>query len=219
MNQIRPHWALWDVTPYKVWRDSGIRNPGLWNSLFNSRKSGIPHRWQLESGIQLVPLKGIRNSVNGMRNPQLENQIQNSKNVLDDLTWGERWSFATWGERWSFATWGERWSFATWGKRWSFATSETRRLLEPKCVPQLILGSLLGTFSTAIGQFFPSLVTVPEVFAKVNSVQFPRRFLTGEYVIFYPFCDFGAKMSQCYTEWHCWDCFGKTNFDPVYSAT
>ena len=133
------------ATVYKVWRDSGIweifaggiRNPGPWNS-----------------GIQQVTLKGIRNPVTGMRNPQRENQIQNSKNVLDDLTWGERWSFATWGERWSFATWGKRLSFTTWSERWLFVTSETRRLLEPKWVPKLILGSLLGMCSTAIGQFF-----------------------------------------------------------------
>ena len=65
--------------------------------------------------------------------------------------------------------------------------------------------------------FSLSLVTVPEVFAKVNSVQFPWRLLSGEYVIFIHF-NFGMKMSQCYTKWHCWDCFGETNFDPVYSA-
>ena len=35
-----------------------------------------------------------------------------------------------------------------------FATLETRRRLEPKCVPQLILGSLLGTRQAAIGHFF-----------------------------------------------------------------
>ena len=49
-----------------------------------------------------------------------------------------------------------------------FATLETRRELEPKCVPQLFLGSLLETRQSAIGHFPPSLVTVPEVFAKVN---------------------------------------------------
>ena len=47
--------------------------------------------------------------------------------------------------------------------------------------------------------FSLSLVTVPEVFAKVNSVQFPWPFLSGEYVIFIHF-DFGMKMSQCYTK-------------------
>ena len=36
-----------------------------------------------------------------------------------------------------------------------FASLETRRGLEPKCVPQLFLGSLLGTRRSAIGQFFP----------------------------------------------------------------
>lgn len=47
--------------------------------------------------------------------------------------------------------------------------------LEPKCVPQfMFLGSLLGTRLSAIGQFFSqSLATVPEVFAEVNSTQFP----------------------------------------------
>ena len=35
-----------------------------------------------------------------------------------------------------------------------FATSETRRGLELKCVPQLFLGSLLGTLRSSIGQFF-----------------------------------------------------------------
>ena len=41
-----------------------------------------------------------------------------------------------------------------------------RRGLEPNCAPQLLLGSLLGK---------PSLVSVPEAFAKVNSTQFPWR--------------------------------------------
>ena len=46
--------------------------------------------------------------------------------------------------------------------------------MEPKCVPQVFLGRLLGTRRSAIGQFFSlSLVTVPDVFAKVNSAQFP----------------------------------------------
>ena len=49
--------------------------------------------------------------------------------------------------------------------------------MEPKCVPQLFRGSLLGTRRSAIGQFFSvSLVTVPEVFAKVNSPQFLSHF-------------------------------------------
>ena len=54
----------------------------------------------------------------------------------------------------------------------SFATLETRRELEPNCVPQLFLGWLLGTRRSAIGQFFSlSRVTIPEVFAKVTSAQ------------------------------------------------
>ena len=52
------------------------------------------------------------------------------------------------------------------GHRW--------RELEPKCVSRRFLGSLLGTHRLAIGQFFSlSLTNVPEVFAKINSVQFP----------------------------------------------
>jgi len=45
-----------------------------------------------------------------------------------------------------------------------------RRELEPRYVPQLFLGLLLWTHRSAIGRFlFP--VTVPEVFAKVNSAR------------------------------------------------
>ena len=40
----------------------------------------------------------------------------------------------------------------------SFATVETRRELEPNCIPQLFLGWLLGTRWSAIGHFF---FTVP----------------------------------------------------------
>ena len=36
-----------------------------------------------------------------------------------------------------------------------FATFETRRGLEPKCVPQLFLGWLLVTRRSAIGRFGP----------------------------------------------------------------
>ena len=36
-----------------------------------------------------------------------------------------------------------------------FPTLETRRELEPKCVPQLFLGSLLEARQSAIGHFFP----------------------------------------------------------------
>ena len=45
---------------------------------------------------------------------------------------------------------------------------------------QLFLESLLGTYWSAIGQFFSP---VPEVFAKVNSAQFPSRFYCGEFDI------------------------------------
>ena len=55
-----------------------------------------------------------------------------------------------------------------------FAPSETGGELETKFTRQLFLGLLLGTRWSAIGQFFSlTLVTVPEVFAKVNSAQFP----------------------------------------------
>ena len=43
---------------------------------------------------------------------------------------------------------------------------ETRTELEPKCIPQLFLGSLLETRWSAIGLFSPSLVAVPEAFAE-----------------------------------------------------
>ena len=36
-----------------------------------------------------------------------------------------------------------------------FITLETTREREPKCIPQLFLGLLLGTRQSAIGQFFP----------------------------------------------------------------
>ena len=49
--------------------------------------------------------------------------------------------------------------------------------LEAKCFPQLFVGSLFGTRRSAIGQVLSlSLVTVPGVFAKVNSAQIPSRF-------------------------------------------
>ena len=42
--------------------------------------------------------------------------------------------------------------------------------------PQVFLGLLLGTRQSAIGQFFSlPLETIPEVFAKDNSAQFPSR--------------------------------------------
>ena len=49
--------------------------------------------------------------------------------------------------------------------------------LESKCALQLFLGSLLGSHWSAIGQFFPPypLVTIPEIFARVYSDQFPSR--------------------------------------------
>ena len=49
-------------------------------------------------------------------------------------------------------------------------------------MPQVFLGSLLGTCRSAIDRFFfvaLALVTVPEVFAKVNSAQFSS-FINGQ---------------------------------------
>ena len=40
------------------------------------------------------------------------------------------------------------------GSTFPFATLESRRELEPKCVPQLFLGRLLEMCRSAIGQFF-----------------------------------------------------------------
>ena len=58
----------------------------------------------------------------------------------------------------------------------AFATLEKGGELWQKCVPKLFLGSLRGTSWSAIGQFpFLSLVTVPQFFATVRSVQFPFR--------------------------------------------
>ena len=52
--------------------------------------------------------------------------------------------------------------------------AEVTRELGSKCVPQLCLRSYLGTRWSAIGQLFSlSLVTVPDVFGKVISAQFP----------------------------------------------
>ena len=52
--------------------------------------------------------------------------------------------------------------------------AQVTRELGSKCVPQLCLGSYLGTRWSAIGQLFSlSLVTVPDVFGKVISAQFP----------------------------------------------
>ena len=50
-----------------------------------------------------------------------------------------------------------------------FSTFEKGRELGQKYVPQLFLGLLQGTRRLAIGQFCSlSLVTVPEIFTKVN---------------------------------------------------
>ena len=50
-----------------------------------------------------------------------------------------------------------------------------RGLLAPKCVPQLFLGLLMARADQLLANFFLlSLVTAPEVFAKVNSTQLLR---------------------------------------------
>ena len=54
------------------------------------------------------------------------------------------------------------------------ATLEGRKELEPNCVPHLFLRRLLGT--SRLRLFSLSLVTVPEVFSKLNSAQTPSRF-------------------------------------------
>ena len=57
------------------------------------------------------------------------------------------------------------------------ATLATKRELKPKSVLQLFLGILTSDASFCYWPIFPlPLVTVPEVLAKVNSVQFPSRF-------------------------------------------
>ena len=50
--------------------------------------------------------------------------------------------------------------------------------LGPKRVPYFFLGSLLGTRWSAIGQFFLSLITVPEIFLR-KLTRFSRSFLLG----------------------------------------
>ena len=52
-------------------------------------------------------------------------------------------------------------------------------LLEKKFDPRLFLGLLLGSHRSTIGQSFSlSLVTIPELFAKVNSTEFPCSFVS-----------------------------------------
>ena len=57
--------------------------------------------------------------------------------------------------------------------------NEKRILLEKKFDPRLFLGLLLGSHWSTIGQSFSlSLVTIPELFAKVNSAEFPCSFVS-----------------------------------------
>ena len=52
-------------------------------------------------------------------------------------------------------------------------------LLEKKFDPRLFLGLLLGSRRSAVGQSFSlSLVTISELFAKVNSAEFPSSFVS-----------------------------------------
>ena len=62
-----------------------------------------------------------------------------------------------------------------------FATLETRRELVPKCVPQLILGSLQGTRWSAIGQVVSRFSLVPRAFPlKKNRAARPTQFFKGK---------------------------------------
>ena len=61
-------------------------------------------------------------------------------------------------------------------EEFKFATWKTRRELEPKCVRQKLLGSLLGTRRSAIGR--PS--NIPRSLCESKSTQFLSRFLSGE---------------------------------------
>jgi len=66
-------------------------------------------------------------------------------------------------------------------EEFKFATWKTRRELEPKCVPQRFLASLLGSRRSAIGQFFslgPS--NIPRSLCESKSTQFLSRLLSGE---------------------------------------
>ena len=61
------------------------------------------------------------------------------------------------------------------------ATLATRREWKPKCVPQWFLGSALGRTGQLWGKFFYlSQVTIPDIFAKGNSAQFPYLVSNGE---------------------------------------
>ena len=53
-------------------------------------------------------------------------------------------------------------------------------LLQKKFDPRLFFGSFLGSRQSAIGQLFSlSLATIPELFAKVNSAEFPCSFVSS----------------------------------------
>ena len=50
--------------------------------------------------------------------------------------------------------------------------------------PAIVSGIVTWDAPSAIGQLFSLyLVTVPEVFAKVNSAQFPSQFQSGEFIL------------------------------------
>ena len=66
-------------------------------------------------------------------------------------------------------------------EEFKFATWKTRRELEPKCVPQMFLGWLLGARRSAIGQFFAfSPSNIPRSLCESKSTQFLSRILRGE---------------------------------------
>ena len=61
-----------------------------------------------------------------------------------------------------------------------FVSLETRRHLQTKCVLAIDSGIVTGDALVSYWPIFSlSLVTVPEVFAKVNSSQFSSRILRG----------------------------------------
>ena len=64
--------------------------------------------------------------------------------------------------------------------------------------PAGVSGIITGETPSAIGQFFPlSQGTAPEVFAKVNSTQFPFFFLSGEFAT-RRFAATIFSVTQCY---------------------
>ena len=93
---------------------------------------------------------------------------------------------------------GRSYSNYLWNDSWILICNiRSEKELEPKCLPQLFLGSLLVTRRSAIGQFFfLSLVTVPEVFAWVNSARFLLVSKVANVSLFLPVCCFHKWRSR-----------------------